>query len=368
MSIPATESLRHGDGASPLYIGDTTSPLPDISRAETIWAAQRSGRVGRAACEGCAVTAVLDIDLDEPEVFGDDLDEGIDPEDLDPELFDDFDDGEFDMDPEDPPIPEEEFVDIPDACERDRLRGRYYMREHDTYMNHDKPMVLGPECETLYPYLVTDPYRYKSMLESVELREMIASTALAVLDDADTFTTIVGEDTSGRIPALILGKAINIVRQRHGLAPARRLFVSGRIATHAVPNYSAYDESDRALLITEYICSGTSVNDALAALRRVGFVDPSAATLDRQPRSDYIHADSLYMGNSRSYTDRADMHLYGLPSQLKGVRKESGDPHSTRAPLKRKERKRLVRSRREFDHFAREIVDIWTVLRDGPTD
>lgn len=348
MSAHVPESLWRDFDTSPLYTADTSSPLPDIPSPESIDVAQRSGRVGRAAWE----VELLNVEIDNLEA--------------------DY-DSEDDIDPEDPPIPEEAFVDIPDKLERDRLTRRYRWRERDDYMNGKIPLHIGPECSTLYPLLVTDPYNYKSMyytsiLSSVELREMVASTALAVLDDADKFTTIVGEDTSGRVPALIIGKAINIVREQHGLPCARRLFISGCIDDCVLPAYRALGDDDHALLITEYICSGRSVNNALAALGRVGLVSPSVATLDRLSSRHHINTDALYMGDSRSYTSRADSHLYRLPAQYKGVTKSIGDPHSTTVELNRKNRKCLASSRKEFDHFAHEIVDIWTTLRDGMTD
>jgi hypothetical protein len=298
-----------------------------------------------------------------------DLDDfGADPEEvLDNEIDTDDQDGDWDdidYEEDEPSIPEESSVDVP-LRDIARLGGRYYQREYDPYKNHGKPLVVGPACEELYPYLVTDPYPYKSMLESVELREMIASTTLAILDDADKFTTIVGEDTSGRIPALILAKAVNIIRERHGLPRARRLFVSGRISEDRVPHFESLGDDDHALVVTEYICSGGSVNNALHALNRVGFIKPSAVTLDRSVhRDNSVDTDTLYMGNTMSYTNRADSHLYGIDPMYKGVQKRSGDAHSTRAWLRRRERKKLVKARREFAHFAQELVDIWTICQE----
>jgi hypothetical protein len=258
--------------------------------------------------------------------------------------------------------PEERHVDMDDD-ERQRLlrRGRY---RNDSYYFNDSlnsRMTVGPECQELYPWLMTDHYAYDWLLASVELREMIASSTLAVLDDAEKFTTIVGEDTSGRIAALIVAKAMNIVRELKGLSPARRLFVSGRIDESQAPNFRAHDEDDRALLVTEYVCTGDSVNGAADALRQAGFMAPSVLTLDRHGDESDIYADKVYMGARNTYTGRADDHLYGLSVALKGVTKESGDAHSSRASLSPGQRQHLIKLRADIDHFAHELVGIWLI-------
>ena len=120
-------------------------------------------------------------------------------------------------------------VDTVSDDERRRVlkRGTYT----DSGLNGEQQVTIGPSCVELYPLLAADdyPYNTESPLATLELREMMASTTLAVLNDAEKYTTIVGEDTSGRIPALVIGKAVNIVRQRSGLPKARRLFISGAI-------------------------------------------------------------------------------------------------------------------------------------------
>ena len=317
-----------------------------------------SAALHRSQCQRSAYVERDDLEADPEEVLDDEID--IDEQD------EDWDDIDYEEDEQ--PLPEESSVDVP-TRDIARLGGRYSQREYDPYKNHGKSLVVGPACEELYPYLVTDPYPYKSMLESVELREMIASTTLAILDDADKFTTIVGEDTSGRIPALILAKAVNIVRERHGLPRARRLFVSGRISEDRGPHFESLGDDDHALVVTEYICSGGSANNALHALNRAGFITPSAVTLDRSVHADNsVDADTLYMGNTMSYTNRADLHLYGIDPMYKGVQKRSGDAHSTRAWLRRRDRKKLAKSRREFAHFAQELVDIWTIRQEAEAE
>lgn len=247
---------------------------------------------------------------------------------------------------------------------RNQSRNRY----NDDFMNGYYKIKAGPDCRELYPWLTTDSYVYDSILDSVELREIIASTTMAVLDDAETITTVVGEDTSGRIPALIMGKAINMVRRHQGLEPARRVFMSGRIDKTQTPEFSALPSEDRALFVTEYIYSGASANGSLAALCRAGYRDPAVATLDRNDgewfmQNRTIQTNRMYMGDRRSYTERSDIHLTIIPPALKGVRKEKGLAHSEAAVLDKQERAQLVTMRADIDHFAEEIVAMWYILQ-----
>lgn len=376
MSTLVAERVRAGGNDEYLDV-EITGSLPSLADFEIAMNGIMSGRQGRPAyrrkgaeeIETCDIPSI-DTGLSEEAYLSErSANERNSSADLYPYSDSDAEDDYFGMYPEETPIFEDAFMNVTDEAERDRLRSRYHNRDRDTYMNKDKPLRVGLACDPLFLFLSTDPHKYDTMLASIELREMIASTALAVLDDADKFTTIVGEDTSGRIPALIIGKAVNILRERQGLPRARRVFLSGRIARHNIPSYDALGVDDCALLVTEYINSGNSVNNALDALRRVGFVDSSVATLDRCTSwSSYIETEALYMGDTRSYTNRADTHLYGVDPSFKGVQKGSGNAHSTTVTLNQEDRETLVCTRKDIDHFAREIVDIWTVLQTDKTE
>ena len=248
---------------------------------------------------------------------------------------------------------------IEEIFEEGRVRYRYGVS--DDFLNGSNKIITGPSCGDLFPILAQDSYEYSAPLRDIELREIIASTTLAVLDDAEVYTTIVGEDTSGRIPALIIGKAMNIVRQQKSLPPARRLFMSGRIAEGLSPDFGPTGQDDKALLVTECIQTGTSANGALNALRLGGFVEPSIVALDRSPKYDgCVDTKTFYMGDRSTYTGAALGHLhYNRLSNVKGVTKKIGHAHADRAAIPVQYRQQLVQSRHDFDHFAQQIVDIW---------
>lgn len=246
---------------------------------------------------------------------------------------------------------------------RIRRRSKYA----DSYLNDGKPIKIGPNCRDLFPWLAVDTYDYETILGSVELREIIASTTMAVLDDADTITTVVGEDTSGRIPALVIGQAVNLARGYGGQRPARRLFLSGQISQDHDPAFRALGTDDRAVLVTEYVLMGHSANRSLDALRRAGYYRPSLATLDRaggyEDSEAIITADTMYMGDRRSYTKEADFYLHDSSIEYKGVYKIYGDAHAKAALLDSSERGNLVAMRADIAHLAEEIVGIWYAWR-----
>lgn len=91
-------------------------------------------------------------------------------------------------------------------------------------------IYTGPCAAEFVDFMRDDISTYESgPLADERARILLASAAFAVLKYADRYDAIVGEDTSGRYPALIVGGAMNDIREAHGLPPARRVFLSGRI-------------------------------------------------------------------------------------------------------------------------------------------
>lgn len=255
-------------------------------------------------------------------------------------------------------IDDESWLDEEVESVRQSQRGNF----SDDGLNGSRQITVGPSCEKMYTLLKGDTWEYSELFAGFEIREIIASTTFPVLDDAEKFTTIVGEDTSGRIPALIMGKAINIVRQKQGLQPARRVFLSGRILEDDLPDFCGNGPDDKALLITEYICSGKSARRSIAALRRAGFESPNIAVLDRAALSNSdVDVDTFYMGDRQSYTGPADSHLYRVDKAQKGVFKGYSDRHARVARLNVAQRKLLNHTRADIDHFAHELVAMWEI-------
>jgi hypothetical protein len=199
-------------------------------------------------------------------------------------------------------------------------------------------IICGPKLEDLVDFCQYDQYSYKAEpLRSRMIRLMIASAAFSVLRYADHYDVVIGEDTSGRFPALIVGGAINDVRRAHGLEPARRLFLSGRIDNrHYRPTWRI-DEKDQPLVVTEHVEGGYSTENVAITLQEqtrqpIDFVTIGGypeMTARRHRNPNVSTSSTVFTGDLRRFARQVDDHLsFGESIQWKGVQKRFGDPHS----------------------------------------
>ncbi|MCL6096147.1 MAG: hypothetical protein M1444_00475 [Patescibacteria group bacterium] len=135
-----------------------------------------------------------------------------------------------------------------------------------------------------------------------ELEEPITNIIGDILRNGKTYDLIVGDDTSGRIPTLILGKALNRIRENRGQKPVPIRFVSGDlVAVELAPVIGKLDNHpNRALLVTDYLSTGKTLG-RFASFFTLGDIDFDVATLtilySEEYYSDLINEDStLYIG------------------------------------------------------------------------
>lgn len=95
---------------------------------------------------------------------------------------------------------------------------------------------------------------------------------------ADEYSVIIGDDTSGRVPTLMIAKTVNAYRRRHGKAALPVVFIEGgdgiderqravfdaRFALHSI------DTAKRGLVVTENVGWGFSVGSILRRLEEHG--------------------------------------------------------------------------------------------------
>ena len=96
------------------------------------------------------------------------------------------------------------------------------------------------------------------------------------------YGTIIGDDASGRIPALIIGKFLNSYNAKHGLGKVETLFLAGsgskpkREVAHFIKgdDIKSYletrDLEKDVLIVTDTISSGNSLKPLTLALKRMG--------------------------------------------------------------------------------------------------
>lgn len=180
----------------------------------------------------------------------------------------------------------------------------------------------------------------------------------AVYEDAASYEAIVGEDTSGRLPALVLGGVINARRQSLGLERAAMRFVSGRAIDPLPPNFMPEPTARkaRALIVSEYICSGTSVMTVYEGLAEPDLWDPAAmdiAAVDAESfglrhvkkqvrKGSRVLIADLAHGNASSY-------LYGDQVRYeKGIEKGNGPCFSRKQPKHAHRPARVAKARADI--------------------
>ena len=191
------------------------------------------------------------------------------------------------------------------------------------------------------------------------------------------YDLIVGDDTSGRLPARLYWRLANMRRQEQGMRPASLRFISGRNSGY-LPEKGMLpietSDAARALLVTEYICNGGNIRNihkAVWAERVPGRID--IATLDQSYYSlglerRFPKGTSLYCGTDprhpldQSYImDDCAYYLYGDNydrDKIKGVEKREGEPYAHRLPPDKFSGELVRQGREDIDLIAGQLYSL----------
>lgn len=243
------------------------------------------------------------------------------------------------------------------------------------WKNHDVTGIYrGPASRDIADIVGDASADYMSgPLINPRARMALASATLAVLQHASEYDTVIGEDTSGRYPALVVSKAINSVRADVGLAPVRQLFVNGRInPEHSGLKWSLQpDES--TLIVTEYVAAGGSTKAVYDVVASQSAIVPDFVVLGGDPEfcaqrdkdEDVRQRSRVYTGDPTCFTDSSDVYFaVGGTAYWKGVSKQSGDAHSAR--MLPNHQINVAGSRREAALFASVLANYYLdVTRDA---
>lgn len=131
---------------------------------------------------------------------------------------------------------------------------------------------------------------------------------------------IIGDDTSGRIPTLILSRVINSIYNFQGENPAIVTFAQGSsdkdyyyaMATHLIEKTRRFREKnekkEKALLVTEFLGKGECVNTFIEILKNMKVTTDVAAVESFYPKELYHHQkavpvnSALFIGKENSRT------------------------------------------------------------------
>ena len=188
----------------------------------------------------------------------------------------------------------------------------------------------NPEAEDQKSVARIENYEIEELEEPIweilrQLRESIKS---------GDFSTIIGDDASGRIPALIFGKFLNGYNTKHGLNKVETLFFagSGRNPKEDFEHYIKSDEIEAylktqgldrdVLIVTDTVSSGNSLRPLTIALKRIG-KKYEIASVGKSTSNELGITEALGVTPKFGFKDRAPR-VYGV-LELAGVRKHTGD-------------------------------------------
>jgi hypothetical protein len=168
-------------------------------------------------------------------------------------------------------------------------------------------------------------------------------TSQVVYPRADQYDVIVGEDTSGRLPALVIAGVVNARRSKLGLAPVAQRFVSGRCNEPQLPDGFLPEPTRtgaKALIVTEYISMGTSIINTYDIVNRsssfaaIDIASLAVSSHGRKRVEGKIRQDDSVLLPATGNTNYILSALYGENSggtyKSKGVSKVAGPPFANR--------------------------------------
>jgi len=121
--------------------------------------------------------------------------------------------------------------------------------------------------------------------------EDFARLLVELKDKLEGYDTIISDDSSGRLPAIVLRRIINKKRKAANLPEVNTFFVaSGRHNFRAIRNKmldffnKKKDGIGKALLVSEYISSGGSIEQLVKVMEEVGLdFDLSVISIEEEP-------------------------------------------------------------------------------------
>lgn len=157
---------------------------------------------------------------------------------------------------------------------------------------------------------------------------------------------IIGDDASGRIPALILGNFMKEIYSQKGYVKPNIIFIPGKMDTISVTKEELGDyieewgttKDKRVLIVTDTVLTGGSLEALVWLLKKGGYVCDIATIGIERPIKHFINR-KINLGSTKIISGQYDSddirgkgrykhipRIYG--SQLSGVRKESGQYRS----------------------------------------
>lgn len=219
--------------------------------------------------------------------------------------------------------------------------------------------------------------RKKGIKETIEaLKPAFVSLCLQMKDKIDSgyWTSLVSDEGGGRIPTLIFRQ---IIKARNENKEIKTVFVaSGKtylpepVNSKGEHNYkygqlvdhlkNTLSKEDKVLLVTQYIHSGSTINNMIVALKDSGIDTVDVATLDNNGSfTETIRADDVFVGGTHN---RLQANFFENHTDLSGISKHTDfDPVPMRLEKAIEEhgREKYVSPQEINAYFGIEPLDSW---------
>lgn len=162
--------------------------------------------------------------------------------------------------------------------------------------------------------------KYLHFGEIADLEDPITGIVEQILKDDRRYDLIIGDDKSGRIPTLIVGKVLNALAQEQGQDPIPVRFLwtsSSNMPTDLRKILQDLEEKpERTLLVTEYVSNGYTIEKFKDIFQKEELnYDVATISIEREEET-YRHKESI--------SSHTSLYFYDQNSRLPGV---YGKPH-----------------------------------------
>ncbi|MFA5358807.1 MAG: hypothetical protein WC310_03235 [Patescibacteria group bacterium] len=204
-----------------------------------------------------------------------------------------------------------------------------------------------------------------------ELRRPIKKIINKLREKIDNceYTHIIGDDASGRIPALVFRKILEHVYKTKGKEAPKTFFIPGHspAVSRVKKIFPTQVEKDtKILIVTDTIVTGNSLYTLTLTLKEfgipfdiatIGIYSPLEGRNGKNPGDQYIQEIERALGGDIFYGSYATPELYEEEGhKLTGVKKDRGADISFRLVKQKTDQDMVNKARKDANILAEELV------------
>lgn len=135
--------------------------------------------------------------------------------------------------------------------------------------------------------------------------------------EAGEYGLFIGDDVSGRVPTIILGKIINAIYEARGFEKSKIIFIPGKLSSKTsteekLDKYLAklgFDRKKKILIITDTVYTGKSLNTLVNLIHKLN-LDCNIATIGLEAAISNLNKERRYTTLLDKQTPLRDVEIY----------------------------------------------------------